>query len=199
MGHNKRTTIGKKKKELNYDDRRFLDKSIDNIHRRKVTNKYLAETLHCSIRTIQRELKRGITEKLHSELFTYYTYSAETAQRNADFEKSNRGPDCKIGYDRVLALKISSLIENKYSPDAVVMHFNLYGWPTQTRLSTKTIYRYIQNGILEGISDTNLLRQGLLQRKTEKTTPQEHKRAKTAEKSIDNRPKEIEDRSTFGH
>ncbi len=79
------------------------------------------------------------------------------------------------------------------------MSLNLHGWPTSTRLSTKTIYRYIEQGILDGVSSQHLLRKGFLRRKQYQTPPQEHKRAKCAEKSIDNRPREVEDRSSFGH
>ena len=123
--------------------------------------------------------------------------SADISENKARRELEAKGPDLKLGADYILVEKIKKLLEKKYSPDAIIMHFEKYGWPTDTRISTKTLYRYIYEGLL-GDPGGCLLR-GKRSRKKGTGGHRKHSRAKSALKSISTRPESIAERKDFGH
>jgi len=149
-------------------------------------------------RTIRRELKRGMVEHLDSELRNVLEYNAEYAQNDADSRNSAKGPSIKLGKDWALVNGISKLIrEKKYSPYAVLQHFDRNGWPGDTRICEKTLYNYIVSGDITDVTEKDLLYAG--QRRKPKTKPRRHSRAMNAARSIDKRPQEVNERREFGH
>ncbi len=165
----------------------------------KITRtKELAIRLEKSQRTIQREIQRGMVEHQHSELYYYFEYNAEYAHNAAKFEKSAKGPPLKLGDDTAFVAAVSNqIVTHKYSPYAVLQNFELNSWPSDLRICEKTLYGYIYEGLIEGVSQKNLLYKG--KRRKPKGAPARHQRVRCAERSISKRPKEADDRSEFGH
>ena len=159
----------------------------------------LAQILSKSKRTISRELKRGMIEHLLSEIpFSRKEYNADHAQRDADLKATAKGPQTKLGYDRLLANEIANLVKDKhYSPYAIIQYFNKHKWPSCTRICEKTIYNYIEAGYIPGVTIKNLTRKG--KSKHHKRKPKQHSRLENARRTIEKRPKEINERREFGH
>lgn len=166
----------------------------------KITSLLMLGTLlHKHPRTIKREIERGMVEHVFDEgLQTKLVYNADHAEFIARAKDSAKGPDLKLGRDYVLARSIGELVHGMhYSPYAVIAHFNLNGWPTETRISEKTLYSYIHEGLIPQTTKEDLLLKGKGRRPHGK--PRSHKDPALAAKCIVNRPAEIETRSTFGH
>ena len=190
----------KKNIHFTYEDRLILEYYLNGkSHFPKITNtQKLSEILHKSRRTIQREIKRGLVEHVKTDLTMAIEYNADYAQGKALFEMTAKGAPLKLGNDTVLAKKIRNLIINeKYSPYAVIQQFNNTSWPSKTRICEKTLYNYISNDVIPGISIKDLPNKG---RKYvgNKRKPR-FSRAACAIRSISNRPEYINNRSEFGH
>lgn len=165
----------------------------------KITSKTkLCEIFSCDRKTIYNEIKRGTVEHLTSALDIILVYNAENAQIKADFENTARGAKLKIGSDKILCEHIRKLIlVEHYSPYAVVQKFNNEGWPTQTRISEKTLYNYVNEEVIEGIKKEDLPNKGVKYKK--KGSKKRYSKSICALKSITTRPEEVETRKTFGH
>ena len=60
----------------------------------------------------------------------------------------------------VLAEKIRDLIADKKQPYAVIQTFKNSSWPSETRICEKTLYNYITDNVIHGISIRNLSNKG---------------------------------------
>ena len=166
----------------------------------KITNLTMLGTLlHKHPRTIRREIDRGLVEHLFDEgLQTRLVYNADYAENNARAKDSGKGPDLKLGRDYILAKEIGRLMkELHYSPYAVLAHFQNEGWPTDTRICEKTLYSYVYEGLLPGVSDKDLLLQG--KGRKSPSGKKNHRNASLAAKSITTRPEDVSKREEFGH
>ena len=149
-------------------------------------------------RSVERELMRGMVEHLTSELEKVMEYNADYAQQDADYRKTGKGPAMKIGSDRVLCAAIALLVtEVKYSPYAVVEEYERSGWPTATRLSAKSIYRYINSGMLDGVTAKDLHCKGKRIKQGRRVC--RRKRFVDPLRDISVRPAGANDRSEDGH
>ena len=148
--------------------------------------------------TIRSELKRCMVIHMKITLEVHEVYNAEYAQNDADYKATAKGPDLKIGSDRELISAVEDLIlEQSYSPYAVVAHFDNYGWPSDTRICEKTLYNYIHDGLMGDVDINALLYKG--KRRKPKGMPKRHKRGVNAQRSITKRPVEALERSCLGH
>ena len=155
----------------------------------------IARALRVDPSTISRELKRGTYQHLNSDLTTEERYSPDIAHQRYKRNLSEKGPEVKIGHDHEYAGHIEKkILEERYSPGAVLGEIEEEGLTFQTKVSKTTLYRYITNGVL-GVTDKDLLR------KKKKKKKQKQKRAARPPRgeSIDNRPKEVDTRETPGH
>lgn len=167
---------------------------------KKIKNRrILAEKLNKSERTIYREISRGMVKHIRTEIpFEVMEYSAEFAQIKAELEYSAKGPDYKIGRDYELVKRFEYLIgEACYSPYAAIAHLNNTGWPSETRISEKTLYNYVKSGNVFSIGEEALPREGKV--KKNETAEKRHSNAKKAEHSISNRPEHVNKRTETGH
>jgi transposase, IS30 family len=192
----------KRKKNSCFDEnKRFLLECYlyGRKHFPKITKRVkLAEIFECDRKTIYNEIKRGTVDNIKSSLETVYVYRAEYAQLSADFENTARGTSLKIGRDYVLCEKIKKLIiKEKYSPYAVIQEFKNTSWPSETRICEKTLYNYVNNGIIKDVKKEDLPNKGVKYK--EKGSKRRYSKAICALKSIETRPKEVETRATFGH
>lgn len=148
--------------------------------------------------TVYREIKRGTVQQRASDYTDYHKYCADTAQRIYDDNSRNKGISLKIGSDFKTVELIEDLIINKkYSPYAVsVMLHNLNAGTT---LCAATIYSYIHNGFLLNVSDENL---SYKVKKTKKDREKSSRRPSykmLGAKTIEERPKHVCNRNTYGH
>ena len=147
----------KKGKHLKYQERQLIEYLAKKAYPKKVSVPLLIDVIGCSESTIRRELRRGKVIQLSSELTIYKSYSAEIAQRHYDYQSSNKGPDLKVANDYEFVKYVEyKIIENKYSPDAVIMELERTGFCNpdtvekfKTKICTKTLYNYIEQGIFQ--------------------------------------------------
>lgn len=210
MSHLHCTTKRKPGQHISYEDRKILeyiyDRNLRSSKRDRKTQKKIAKELGWSEATLSRELRRGKTVQLNSHLEEYECYSAYLAQLTVETNWSNKGPELKIGNDHRLAAKIESMLLGakltglerlRYSPAAIVMHFEQEGWPSKTRLSIRTIYNYVERELFQNVSLRDLPRKGAKPKACHRRI---EKRLRAPEcKRIDQRPKASDDRSEAGH
>nr|WP_325300251.1 IS30 family transposase [uncultured Dysosmobacter sp.] len=157
----------------------------------------IAAYLQCHRSTIYRERKRGEYTHRNSDYTEETRYSSDLGQKNHDWAAEGKGRNIKLGNDIELAEYIENMIvENKYSPEAALAAAAGSGIEFKTTISVRTLYRYIDSGIFLKLTNKNLPVKG--KRKRKKKRVQVQKRA-SAGPSIEKRPKEVENRGTFGH
>jgi len=152
-------------------------------------------------RTIEREIGRGTVYLQNSDLTYRKAYCADAAQRKYEENGKNKGPQLKIGNDHKLARYIESkIINEKYSPDAVIGQIKVKGLQFKASICTKTLYNYIDRGDVF----LKLTNKDLPVKKDGKKRIYQKVRKRVALKnlkgcSIEERPKEVDDRLEYGH
>lgn len=169
---------------------------IEALRNARVSVSDIAKELGFSKVTIYAELKRGAYQHRNSDWTETTKYSADKAQRNADYNSTSKGAQLKIGNDYAFAEFVEKMILKGYSPAAVLGFIKEHGLKFNTTVCRVTLYSYIDKGIFRNISNKNLLR---------KSKKKKHKQIKRIKKlphidhSIEKRPKEILERISFGH
>lgn len=181
-------------KHLTWTDRLKIEKGL----KEGLKPCAIADRLHVHNTTIYRELKRGRYTHLNSDLTTEERYSPDIAQQRYEANLKAKGGELKIGNDYELAEYIErKIVDEGYSPAAVVGEINTLGLSFKTEISEKTIYNYIDKGIFLRLERKNLPQGGKRKRKYN-GVKRKSARASVGE-SIESRPQEINDRKTFGH
>lgn len=122
-----------------------------------VSPEVIAVQLNRDRRTIERELKRGMTTQVDSQWRERRVYLADVGQRVHDKNASNKGRGLKIGNDHKLAMYLEQKIaEEKWSPDAVIGSINQQGLKFATSLCTKTVYNMIARGDFLNLTNKHL-------------------------------------------
>lgn len=157
--------------------------------------KEIAERLGKHYNTIYGEIKRGTVELIDSSLKPYKVYKADVGQRIQNERSHNKGVDLKLKNDHKTALTIENLIlRYRYSPYAVCVHLKTHEGLTD--LSFKTLYNYIHNNVFLNVSDKDLTYK--VSKRKEKENVHRPSYNKLGAKTIEERPKEIRSRATFG-
>lgn len=181
----------KKYKHLTYAERTMIERWYNREH---LSKKEIAERLDKSERTIRREIKRGKTVNLTSEYEEVEVYSADIAHNEYLLNLEAKGQELKIGSNIELVNKIEKMIkEEKKSPEVIAFELNEQGL---IEISARTIRNYIYDGNV-----FDLTKKDMIYNKEYKSKNKEKRIAKHTppEKSIENRPKEANDRSEYGH
>ncbi len=181
----------KKYKHLTYTERTMIERWYNKEH---LSNNEIANRLDKSERTIRREIKRGLTINLTSELIEIKIYSADIAQEAYEENLKAKGQELKIGSNIELVNKIEKMIkEEKKSPEVIEYELKQEGL---TDITGRTIRNYIYDGNV-----FNLTEEDMIYNKKYKTKNKNKRIGKHTppEKSIENRPKEANDRSEYGH
>ena len=154
----------------------------------------IAEAVGISRSTLYNELKRGTVEQIYTDLKKYRRYFGDVGQRVYEEHRKNSRPPMKLikAYDFVSYAE-KQMIENKLSPDAICGEATVAGRFENT-VSTKTLYNYIDKQLLK-VRNIDLPLK--VKRKLRTNRNKQNKRIFGA--SIDERPNEINDRTTFGH
>ena len=159
--------------------------------------KEIAESIGVHISTIYREKKRGEYQHRNSDYTEETRYSSDLAEMKYRANLAAKGPDLKIGKDHELADYIERRIaDDKLSPAAVLGEIEANGMSFETSISVNTLYSYIGKGVFLRLTNKSLPLKGEKKRGYHKVKAQ--KRPPKGE-SIEKRPEEIGDRSTFGH
>ena len=146
------TSKREKGKHLNYEERI----KIETLSKIGMKSEKIAAEIGCSGRTIRRELAKGRTELLNSDLTTRTEYSADRGQKSHDYAATAKGAMLKIGKDYKLVKEIERLIiKEKMSPYAAAQSIKNSGKFT-TVLSYKTIYNYIDLGLFPNLTNKHL-------------------------------------------
>lgn len=129
---------------LTWDDRVRLETML----KCGVSVSEIARELGFHKTSIYREMKRGQSMHLQSDLTYKELYSAEIAERKYRESLIAKGAYLKIRKDHELAEYIKNKIANdKYSPAAVLMDIERRGLKFQETISVGTIYNYIKKGV----------------------------------------------------
>ena len=133
--------------------RRMLDE------RRKP--KEIADALHVHTSTIYREIKRGKTVQRTTELIDREIYCPDVAENKYRANLAAKGPALKLGNDYKLAAYIEQkIVEERYSPEAVLLKIKEERLTFSVTLSKWTLYSYITKGVFLGVTNKNLPRKG---------------------------------------
>jgi IS30 family transposase len=148
-------------------------------------------------RTIERERLRGRVEHLDCELRKHWVYSSDRGQDVHDLNATARGPELKLGTNRALVVFVRKhIVDDRESP-AVVAH-RMREAKLEGAVCTRTLYHYIDQGLIEGVSNESLWEKRQRRRRTRRTL-RRPRVAPTRRQRIDQRPEEVATREVFGH
>ena len=168
--------------------------AIESLLKAKVSAAKIAEVVGCSKRTVYREIQRGLCEQLNGTTYEMYTiYSAQKAQNRAD--KMN---DLHKGRPVKLCPELAAYLEDyigarHYSPAAAAREILLQGLALP-QISANTVYRYIYCGYLRLCGLDLPVGRYNVKPKQEQRPAKSHRN----DRSIDDRPSEIETREDVG-
>lgn len=193
MSHLNNNTKNRKCKHLNYEERI----KIETLSKIGLKSEKISREIGCSGRTVRRELSKGKTKLLNTDLTTREEYSADIGQQKHDYACTGKGPTLKISNDYELVNEIERLIiEEKMSPYAAAECIKNSG-KFKTTISYKTIYNYIDAGVFPNLTNKHLpVKKEAKKRKHNKVRTATNNRRGT---SIAERPQEIEKREEYGH
>ncbi|MCG3402896.1 IS30 family transposase [Staphylococcus massiliensis] len=136
----------------------------------------IARHIHRNVSTVSREIKRNATA---------HQYEAEKAETAYQKRRTHCG---RIGkWSPELAMILSEKLASTWSPEQII------GRRFEGKLSFKTIYRWLYQGLLPE-TDTRCLRH-----KGKRQKPKETRGRFNIGTSIRKRPKGVKKRKTFGH
>lgn len=182
-----------KYKHINYTEKTQIERWY-NIEHKKCSE--IAKLLNKSVRTIQREIKRGMVENLTTELEVIYVYSAEISEQKYRYNMTAKGPNIKLDADYKLAKYIENGIKkDRKSPEILIAEVKRKPEEFSVIVCGKTIRNCIHKRIL------NLTEKDMIYKKEykEKNKAKTHCSKVPAEKSIEYRPEGANSRNEYGH
>lgn len=192
MGQPQSTTEPSRGKHLRKKERIMIEVMLQ----KKVSIRDIASDLGRHRRTIEREVNRGKVEHFRSDLTKTQAYSSDRAQDIHDLNATAKGPQLKLGRNRELVEHIKiGIKKHNYSPAVIAAGMQHEAFPG--RVCAKTIYSYIDQGLIEGVGNESLWEKR--KRSGRKRRPRSKKKVYARRQSIENRPEEVEQRKEFGH
>src|SRR5690625_4421646 len=192
MAHTENTTQNRKNKHLSPFERG----EIAALHKAGHSNREIGRRLGRVHQTIANELKRGTTTQLKTGRKSFTAYYPETGQVVYEQNRENCGAKGKL----LVAMEFidfacEMILDHDWSPDAVVGFAKQHtDWNGKPIVSTKTLYNYIDQSKLS-VRNNDLPMKTKLNTKTKRV----RKHRRVLDKSIAERPTEVEDRLEFGH
>lgn len=182
-----------KYKHITYAERTMNETWYNCDHKSK---KEIALLLHKSERTIRREINRGKIIVRGYDWSDKEEYSAQVAQEKYEYGMTGKGPELKLDKDYELVKHIEKEITiNKKSPEVISKQLKENGF--EIEISGRTIRNAIYSGLI-----FEKVKQGKIIYKKEYDNKNKEKRVSKmipAEKSIEHKPKEANDRKVYGH
>lgn len=186
-------TKQRKYKHITYAERTMIETWYNCDHKSK---KEIALLLHKSERTIRREINRGKVIVRGYDWSDKEEYSAIVAQEKYEYGMTSKGPELKLDKDYELVKHIEKEITvNKKSPEVISKQLKEKGF--EMKISGRSIRNAIYSGLI-----FEKVKQGKIIYKKEYDNKNKEKRVSKmipAEKSIEHRPKEANDRTVYGH
>ena len=181
-------------RHLTKSDRLMIEKML----RQNYSKREIAGAVGVDESTIYREIKRGRYTHRNSDWTEEERYSPDIAHDKYRENLKAKGPELKIGHDQKLADYIEKKIsKDGYSPEAVLGEIERDGMEFDTKISKTTLYRYIDIGLFQEITNESL---PVKPRKKKKNKKVQRKQSRAnAGESIEKRPDDIEAREEFGH
>ena len=170
---------------------------IETLRRAGHTHQYIADFIGCCRSAVTKEIKKGQVDHLNGRTWLIEkVYDAYTAQKRADYQKTAHSKGLKLGNNHAYANALAACIKLKYSPYAAIQ---LVGDTYGITISKQTLYRYIAEGLIPGVT-YKALPVGHPKKRNYKVISDKPIRAKnTLHRSIEQRPKNILSRLAFGH
>jgi len=150
--------------------------------------------------TIYREIRRGtVMRERWDRMGERPLYRANVGQAEHEKRGKNKERSLKIGKDKDLESYIRFwLLEEKFSPDAIIGQIKAEELRFAGMICTKTLYNYIDAEIFSGISNKDLWQKR--NKPSRKYRPVGRvSRTNRVSRSIEKRPKAVEDRLEYGH
>jgi len=170
---------------------------IERMSRGGIPPRDIAAVLDRHRRTIERELVRGRVKHKDTELREHQVYSSDRGQDFHDLNATAKGPGLKLGSNYELAEFIRCrIVEHKESPDVVAFRMTQTGMAGA--MCTKTIYSYIDQDVIPGVSNESLWEKRKRRKQRRRTVRRVAKQFARGE-SIEKRPVQADTREQFGH
>lgn len=182
-------------RHLQWEDRLIIERML----KIKVPKTKIAESLNVCLKTIYNEISRGMCEQLTSEYEFVQRYCPETAERKYQENLRAKGPEIKLRKDYAFADYLEDqIINKKRSPGAALAQISIDGLEFDTHICETTLYNWIYRGdIFLRVTQDHLLYRGK-NKKSDRQGSLDRARMAKGE-TIETRPQEIAERSTFGH
>ena len=181
-------------KHLTWNDRLRIEAFL----KCKKTVQEIADEIGVHRNTIYNEIKRGRYIHTNSDLTEEERYNPDAAQRAYEENLAAKGPGLKIGNDHKLAEHIEQrIIEQNYSPAAVLGEIKVSGLAFDTSICETTLYSYIKKGVFLNLESSHLPNKGKKKRPYNKVKKVAARKA--AGTSIERRPPEVDSREEIGH
>lgn len=179
----------KKYRRMTYTDRLIIEK----LYNQGCSYRAIADRVGFSVGAVHREVQRGLCKQMNGVHWTTYTvYSATIADDDATYQSSSKGSMIKLDKRYDYARLVADRIKAGEAPDAIVGDLRRRG---EWTVSTPTLYRYIDQGYIPGITNKDLLH-----KRNKKRTYQKVRAVKAPKGvSIERRPSAINSRSSVGH
>ena len=124
-------------------------------------------------------------------------YNSDRGQDVHDLNATARGPGLKLGRNNQLAEFVRlRIVEHKESPDVVASRMRQTGM--DGTVCTRTLYRYIDQGVIPGVSNESLWEKRKRARRSTRRPRRVIKRLARGT-GIDQRPAAADSREEFGH
>lgn len=181
----------KKYKHLTYAERTMIERWYNKENKSK---REIAKLINKSERTIRREIKRGLTINLTSEYEEKEIYSADIAEEKYRRNLEAKGQELKIGSNIEIVKRIENMIKKeKKSPEVIEYELKK---KELIEITGRTIRNYIYDGNVFDLTEGDMIYN---KKHKSKNTQKRIGKHTPPEKSIENRPKEANNRSEYGH
>ena len=171
--------------------------AIEGLFKEGHTQAQIARNIGVSRTTISNEIKRGAYIKRDSKTWKdVNAYSADLAEDKYRQVLREKGKEPKIGSDWGFLKHIEKMIiENKYSPQAILTNIKKEGLQFKTTICLSTLYNCIRKGMFLNVCLASLPQPQKVKKKKRKHV--QHKPSRGT--SIEKRPAIVETRKEFGH
>lgn len=158
----------------------------------------IADEIGRHVSTIYREIKRGRGIQRTTDLIDYECYIPDMAQNKYEANFPNKGPGWKIARDPKLSIYLGKVLKDGFrSPEAALGEIAAKGIEFDSKISPRTLYRYVDMGLIPGVSNMDLPHKRNKKDKKKQEKPRAARSAKG--KSIEERPREVNTREEVGH
>lgn len=171
---------------------------LEILLKEKTPVKEISHLLNKCTATIYNEIKRGMITLRNHDWTEYTIYQADVAQRKYDEHKINKGRPNKLENDTVFIESVQQKIgKEKYSPSAFFAYLAKNNLSFNTQICIKTLYNYIEKGLISGLSKDTLPmpRKARKKRKFKPTVALKS----LSLRSIEERPEDVMERDVYGH